>query len=456
MKRKATATDPHELFVKRRRGEPVTGDRHIPNRAGDAIGTVREGVQMASTALPSNRWGVTAAWTRQLLGATGMSSRWNVRRNRKALAAPITPVTIKPCKILDAPFDMGHLQEDFYMHLVHGIGSSHVVVGLASCVHLYELRTARIIDSWSPPQREDLKMVVKAVRCSEDGRRMAVCTHTDTVTALSFADVATSSMVGTQTYTLGESEYDSGVTALDWRPHTTSDQVVMAEQTASASLFDSRCSDKVLVFGESAGTMSVAWSPTGRLLAGGNNSDNTLRFWDIRQASRMPFACVSDSKAGIKALAWHPVHESYIAAGAGTADRCVRLYRVQSDVSLRATLRTPAQVEGVYWGSGSDLPTSLVTTFGFQLRSDVDASLGESVWTQWPLDAEPWHASHQWFDAAKTRGYEKRGAPSNSNCATTIGSHMTADGRSLFTLVRGEVLYWYSLAPPPANNNTGD
>lgn len=70
----------------------------------------------------------------------------------------------------------------------------------------------------------------------------------------------------------------------------------------------------------------MKWSPSGEYFASGGN-DN--RFFVFSPKTCHPIM-KKTHKAAVKALAWSPSHNSLLVTGAGSADRCLRLWDVNN------------------------------------------------------------------------------------------------------------------------------
>jgi cell division cycle 20-like protein 1, cofactor of APC complex len=62
------------------------------------------------------------------------------------------------------------------------------------------------------------------------------------------------------------------------------------------------------------------------LASGGN--DNKLIVWDLKKGGKMH--TFHKHLAAVKALAWSPHQHNLLASGGGTADRCIRLWNIQT------------------------------------------------------------------------------------------------------------------------------
>lgn len=91
----------------------------------------------------------------------------------------------------------------------------------------------------------------------------------------------------------------------------------------------------------------LKWSPDGKFLASGAN-DNLLNIWpqlpDQMYTTSRPLHTFSEHQAAVKALAWCPWQPGVLASGGGTADRCIRLWNVNSG-ALLSTTDTKSQVK---------------------------------------------------------------------------------------------------------------
>jgi cell division cycle 20-like protein 1 (cofactor of APC complex) len=101
----------------------------------------------------------------------------------------------------------------------------------------------------------------------------------------------------------------------------------------------------------------LKWSPDGTYFASGGNDNKLFVF-----SPKTTYPVMKKThKAAVKAIAWSENHYGYLATGAGTADRCLRLWNV-ADKRLIDCKDTGSQVCNVIFSKQTD---ELVTTHGF-------------------------------------------------------------------------------------------
>jgi cell division cycle 20-like protein 1 (cofactor of APC complex) len=128
--------------------------------------------------------------------------------------------------------------------------------------------------------------------------------------------------------------------------------------------------------------------------------------------------CFSEASAAVKSLAWSPHNPEVLVTGAGTADRCLRVYNTASG-TLLATNHTGSQVSSVHWSRSHQ---ELVSTHGFSTNA-------VKVW-QYPSLRE----------TASLEGHRER----------IITSALSPDGSTLCTASADETLRFWRLWDPVA------
>ena len=146
---------------------------------------------------------------------------------------------------------------------------------------------------------------------------------------------------------------------LHWNPVTRC--LTSGSRTAVIIDSDLRCPEAVNTWRlrHTQEVCGLRWRDDGLYLASGSN-DNNLLLWDLRRADCPCHSMVH--RAAIKAIAWCPTRRDFLASGAGTADRRVRIWNTITGASV-ASCSTGAQVTGLTWAP--DGTSELVASLGF-------------------------------------------------------------------------------------------
>ena len=271
------------------------------------------------------------------------------RERTLALARATTSTTasrwrgLKSERILDAP----ELLDDFYCNLLDwSRNGGRIAIGLGKTVYVYSPAGTGSVDG-----ALDHDLPVTSCAWAPGGNHVAVG---DARGNLRVFDVET----GTPIRALdGVHLARAGV--LHWNPVTRC--LTSGSRTAVIIDSDLRCPEAVNTWRlrHTQEVCGLRWRDDGLYLASGSN-DNNLLLWDLRRADCPCHSMVH--RAAIKAIAWCPTRRDFLASGAGTADRRVRIWNTITGASV-ASCSTGAQVTGLTWAP--DGTSELVASLGF-------------------------------------------------------------------------------------------
>lgn len=243
-----------------------------------------------------------------------------------------------PFKVLDAPF----LQDDYYLNVVDWSRSDNLAVGLGNAAYLWNFTN---------------NLVEKLAQFEEYNLLTGLCWEKS-------SDVLA---VGALNGKVQIWDVNKKICTKEYDHHQ--------ERVGSLSLFESllltgsrdrrillndlRCPNgPVLKFlDHKQEVCGLKWSPDGQFFASGGN-DNKLFVFSPKTLHPI---MKKSHKAAVKAIAWSENTYGYLATGAGTADRCLRIWNV-NDKKLVDCKDTGSQVCNVIFSKIND---ELITTHGF-------------------------------------------------------------------------------------------
>jgi cell division cycle protein 20 (cofactor of APC complex) len=247
---------------------------------------------------------------------------------------------------LDAP----DVLDDFYCNLLDwSRDGGRIAISLAESTYIYSLAgKGDVVGQF------DCDQTVTSCAWSPGGNHVAVG---DMTGSLYVFDVET----GTPVRVI-DRIHDNRVGVLRWNPVTRC--LTSGSRTGLIKDSDLRCPEAVNTWRiqHEAEVCGLQWRDDGLLLASGGN-DNQLLIWDLRRADS---ACHSMAhRAAVKAIAWCPTRRDFLASGAGTADRRVRIWNTITGARV-ASCSTGAQVTGLTWAP--DGTSELVASLGWSAR----------------------------------------------------------------------------------------
>lgn len=253
-----------------------------------------------------------------------------------------------PFKVLDAP----NLQDDFYLNVVDWSRNDNLAVGLGQAVYVWNFHSNRVRKlteffgvncvssvSWDP--RSDFLGI---------GTKEGSVSLWDGVKEVSMRKFY---------------DHSERVGALSLFGHfmltgSKDKNILMRDTRLKNSLVRRFQSHKQEICG-------LKWSPDGNYFASGGN-DNKLCVFSPKTVHPLMKKC---HKAAVKAIAWSPRRVGVLASGAGTADKCIRLWNSRTK-ELLAKTETGSQVCNLVFSKHSD---ELISSHGF---SNNDICIWES------------------------------------------------------------------------------
>jgi len=234
-----------------------------------------------------------------------------------------------PSRILDAP----DLKDDYYLNLVSWSDTNVLAVALGSAVYLWDASDGSIHELC---ECTDHDCICSVAWVQQGGTHLAVGLSNGTT---QLWDVVQQKMLRRM-----EGHVDR-VGSLAWNRHV----LTTGSRDASIVHHDVRIADHETqrLTTHTQEVCSLAWSSDGQLLASGAN-DNVVCLWNHASSSRSPQYRWTDHQAAVKALAWSPHERHLLATGAGTADRCIKLWS-SSTGALLNSVDTGSQVCALVW-----------------------------------------------------------------------------------------------------------
>jgi cell division cycle protein 20 (cofactor of APC complex) len=290
--------------------------------------------------------------------SNGLRSLYTANRAAaKPAAAATRHIASTAERILDAP----ELVDDYYLNLLDwGTSNNVLAVGLGASVYLWNAATGGIEELMHTASADDHITSVSWVKEAGNGY-LAVGTASADVQVW---DVEKARLVRTMKGHAGR------VGALDWNGH------ILASGSRDASIFthDVRIREHHIatLAGHSQEVCQVKWSHDGSMLASGGN-DNLLCLWDAASCTAAgsvvgsgprvvaPKFSITDHQAAVKALAWCPWQKGLLASGAGTADRCIKVWNAPAGALLNS-VDTGSQVCSLLWNPND---RELLSSHGF-------------------------------------------------------------------------------------------
>lgn len=243
-----------------------------------------------------------------------------------------------PFKVLDAP----NLQDDFYLNVVDWSSNNNLAVGLGQALYIWNYHT------------NNVKKLTEYY-----GRNL--------LTSVSWDPRSDILGIGSKE---GEVSLWDGVKEISIRKY-----YEHTERVGALSIFGNMMltgsKDKTIVLHDTRLKRSIVkkfethkqeicglkWSPDGNYFASGGN-DNKLCVFSPK--TRHPLM-KQTHKAAVKAIAWSPRRVGLLASGAGTADRTIRLWNVNSKQLLQIK-ETGSQVCNLAFSKHSD---EIISSHGF-------------------------------------------------------------------------------------------
>lgn len=248
-----------------------------------------------------------------------------------------------PFKVLDAP----NLQDDFYLNVIDWSQNQNLGVGLGTAVYIWGFHSSNVT------KLADFFGVnlVTSVSWDSCGDSLGIGTKEGSVSLWD-----TVKQVSTRKF----QEHSERVGALSLFGHllltgSKDKSIFMRDIRAKSSVVRKFLSHRQEVCG-------LKWSPDGNYFASGGN-DNQLCIFSPKTI--LPLM-KKRHKAAVKAIAWSPRRRGVLASGAGTADKCIRLWDFHSK-KLLAKTETGSQVCNLVFSKYKD---ELISSHGFS-QNDI-------------------------------------------------------------------------------------
>ena len=243
-----------------------------------------------------------------------------------------------PFKVLDAPF----LQDDFYLNVVDWSPSNALAVGLGNAVYMWGFHTNTV----EKVSQFDEYNMVTGVCWDKLSDTLAIGALNGNV---QIWDIQKMKCV--QTY---EDHYER-VGALSLY----NSQLLTGSRDRTIQLRDIKAKQKPIMsyLNHKQEICGLKWSPDGQYFASGGN-DNKLFVYSPKTLYPL---MKKNHKAAVKAIAWSEKHYGLLATGAGTADRCIRIWNVL-DKKLVDFKDTDSQICSIIFSKYDD---EVITSHGF-------------------------------------------------------------------------------------------
>ena len=243
-----------------------------------------------------------------------------------------------PFKVLDAP----KLQDDFYLNVVDWSASNNLAVGLGQSLYIWNYNTNKVNklteffgENFLTSVGWDPKHDILGIGCkhgtaslwdvSKEKCIRKYYDHTERVGALS--------LFGPMMLTGSKDN-----------------SIILRDTRVKDSFIQKFTAHKQEICG-------LKWSPDGNYFASGGNDNKLCVF-----SPKTIFPLMKKShKAAVKAIAWSKRRVGLLGSGAGTADRCIRLWNVNSK-KLLFEKETGSQVCNLMFSKHSD---EIISTHGF-------------------------------------------------------------------------------------------
>lgn len=250
-----------------------------------------------------------------------------------------------PYKVLDAPA----LVDDFYLNLLDWSVTNHLIVGLGSCVYIWNATTSKVTKLCDLGLNDS----VTSVSSSPEGSFVTVGSHKGNVMLWDFNQNKLVRQLHGHSSRVGTLAWNSSIVSSGSR-----DRLIFNRDIRMASDLISRLTcHKQEVCG-------LKWSYDQQQLSSGGN-DNKLILWNLH--SNQPVNKLSAHSAAVKALAWSPHQYGLLASGGGTADKTIRYWNTHTGEQI-ACIDTGSQVCNLIFSKNTH---EVVSTHGYSMNQIV-------------------------------------------------------------------------------------
>ncbi|OAF71736.1 Activator of meiotic APC/C protein 1 [Intoshia linei] len=282
-------------------------------------------------------------------------------------------------KILDAP----NLISDYYLNIMDWSVKNILAVCLGTTVYLwnYDSQTTTILTDFVNNSND----YPSSIKWSHDGKFIVIGTFSHNVEIWSVEkEMKLRTMKG----------HAARVGSLSWKEHILSS----GSKSGYIHHHDVRISEHILGkwAAHSQEVCGLAWSNgSNKCLASGSN-DNALKLWSYDSISTNfemngnkyytggPIHTLTEHKAAVKAIAWCPWQNSILASGAGTADKCIKIWNSTTGECVKS-VDTNSQVCNILWceeyrelASSHGFKQNQITLWKYPLMTKVADLLGHT------------------------------------------------------------------------------
>jgi len=297
---------------------------------------------------------------------TEIQTRYDKNQHQHPLSSSSSRRSIDsiPYLILDLP----GLKDDFYCNVLDwsssSSSSSSLAVALASRVYLFDPISSDhtvLVDLEKEEKTSTPPTLTSLSWCPSNPIHLAMGTSLGVVRIYD---------TDTKEELVHSFSHTRDVLSLAWNPHDPN-MLVSGGRNGWLVIYDTRMYfPQVHCYKAHIGQIcGLKWSPDGTNLASGGN-DNVCRIWDHRYMSNnsynyhtmleddssqrvqpccVPLYALSQHKAAVKALAWHPYQRGLLATGSGTADGHIRFFDLLDSGRLLQECDTKSQISSLNW-----------------------------------------------------------------------------------------------------------
>lgn len=260
-----------------------------------------------------------------------------------------------PYKVLDAP----SLLDDFYLNLLDWSVTNQLIVGLGSCVYVWNAFTSKVTKLCDL----GLSDTVTSVSASGDGQYVTIGSQNGTVSlwdTLKFKLIR--NLYGHSTR-VGTVAWNSDIVSSGSRDRTILNRDIRVQRDIISRLS-----------GHKQEVCGLKWSFDQQQLSSGGN-DNKLILWNLH--STQPVYKFSSHSAAVKALAWSPHQYGLLASGGGTADKTIRYWNTLNGEEV-GCIDSGSQVCNLVFSKNTQ---EIVSTHGYSMNQIIVWNKGKKVVT---------------------------------------------------------------------------
>jgi len=264
-------------------------------------------------------------------------------------------ISKSPYKVLDAP----SLMDDFYLNLLDWSVTNQLIVGLGSCVYVWNAFTSKVTKLCDLGVND----TVTSVSSSNDGQYVTIGSQNGTV---SLWDTVKFKLIRTlfgHSTRVGTLAWNSDIVSSGSRDRTILNRDIRVQRDIVSKLT-----------GHKQEVCGLKWSFDQQQLSSGGN-DNKLLLWNLH--STQPVYKFSSHTAAVKALAWSPHQYGLLASGGGTADKTIRYWNTLNGEEV-GCIDTGSQVCNLVFSKNTQ---EIVSTHGYSMNQVIVWNRGKKVVT---------------------------------------------------------------------------